>query len=91
MSLVKHSNTKHRKSLKCYQCGDIVPDKKEMEAHMKKKHAKKHIWIQKNLSLTQQRRFLVLALKMLSATSATPFLPKNWHLESISSQHCKIK
>ena len=43
MSLIKHVNTKHRKSLKFDQCGDIIQDNNAMEAHMKRDHSEKRL------------------------------------------------
>ena len=42
ISLLKHFNTKHRRSLKCDQCGEIFQDNNAMESHVMKEHSEKH-------------------------------------------------
>ena len=39
--MLKHFNTKHRKSLKCCQCSEMFRDNNAMEDHMIKDHSKK--------------------------------------------------
>ena len=39
--MIKHINTKHRKSMKCCQCNEIFKDSNTMEAHMMKAHSRK--------------------------------------------------
>ena len=41
ISLVKHFNTKHRKILKCDQCGDMFQVNNAMESHIVKEHSGK--------------------------------------------------
>ena len=36
--MIKHVNTKHRKSLKCDQCGEMLQDIKASEVHMMREH-----------------------------------------------------
>ena len=43
ISMIKHFNTKHQKSLKCCQCSEMFRDNNARDDHMMKEHSKTQI------------------------------------------------